>query len=128
MIAAIIYGFIYPFRFPSHAGLQISPEENLAEGFYYPLKRQPASRIGFYRHARVFLTDDYRIAGKPGGAFARLRADRSNVMLRPENGRAVWKQRFDGDWEAVHAEESPVRPGTVYRNEEKTVYFEVRLK
>jgi hypothetical protein len=126
--AIIAYGFIYPFRFPSHAGLQISPEENLAEGFYYPLKRQPAARIGFYRHARIFLTDDYRIAAKPGGAFARLRAEHGNVQIRPENGRAVWKQRFDGDWEAIGSDETVVRPGTVYRNEEKTVFFEVRLK
>jgi hypothetical protein len=128
VLATVVYGYIYPFRFQPRTGLQISPEQDLSEGFFYGLKAMRAARIGFYRHARVFVTDDYRIAGKAGGAFVRLRADRSGMKVRPENGRPVYRLRIDGEWESVPPEETPVRTGTLYRNEEATVFFDVRFK
>ncbi len=124
----IIYGYIYPYRFQARTGLQISPEPDLSEGFFYALRMMRAAHIGFYRHARVFVTLDYRIAGKPGGAFARLRAEKSGMKIRPENGQSLWRQRMDGEWEAVPPEESAVRTGTMYRNDEGTVFFDVRFK
>src|SRR6185436_6131732 len=84
LTAVIVYGYIYPFRFQPRTGLQISPEEDLSEGFFYSLRQLRAAHIGFYRHARVFVTEDYRITGEAGGAFVRLRAERSGMKIRPQ--------------------------------------------
>src|ERR1051326_3118211 len=102
VLGFISYGFYSPFRFPRRVGVQLSPETDLAEGFFYALRGQPGARSGFYRNARLFITDDYRISGKNSGAFAKLRAGSNNkVYIAPCSGRVVWRQRIDGEWERL---------------------------
>ena len=129
VLVFIGYGFYSPFRFPRRAGVQLSPETDLGEGFFYSLRGQPGARSGFYRDARLFISDDYRISGKNGGAFAKLRAGRNNkVYIMPCNGRAVWRQRMDGEWERLSDTETVASVGTPFRNDHGSVFFDVRLR
>ena len=127
--AIIAHGFLSPYRFASRAGVQISPAEDMAEGFFYPLRAARGSGSGFYRDARLFLTDDFRVTSTRRGGLARLTAFKNGVRLKPENGRAILKQQADGTWEPISQnQETFARPGIVYRNEQRSIYFEIRTK
>jgi len=125
----IFYGFYSPYRFGPRVGIQLSPEEDLTEGFYYALRAQSGSRSGFYRNARLYISSDYRISGKSRGAIAKLRAGGKNqLFLQPVGGQSLWRQRFDGEWEPVPAEEALMRQGSMYRNDDKTLFFDMRMR
>ena len=125
----IAYGFISPYRFGRRVGVQMSPEEDLSEGFYFPLRAARGSRAGFYRDARLYMTEDFRVNGRKSGGFVRLRAGGSTVRIRPENGRAVYRQQADGSWELLSShQETIARPGSIYRNDGRTLFFDVRTK
>ena len=128
LAAFAINGFVFPTRFPARAGLQLSPEEDLGEGFFANFRRQPGSRVGFYRSARLYLSEDFRLKGKPKGAFVRIRAGKAGIWVAPYGGAHVWRQRMDGEWETLPGDrDTPARPGMVFRNEGGTVYFEIRF-
>ena len=123
------YGFYSPFRFARRVGVQLSPEPDLAEGFFYALRRQPGSKSGFYRHARLFVSDDFRVSGKRNGAFVQLRAGRNNkIYIAPYGGREVWRQRMDGEWERLPGNETVAPTGTAFRNGENSVFFDLRIR
>ena len=124
--AVIAYGYIAPSRFGSRDGVQISQEADLNEGYFYPFRAQPGSGAGFYRDARLYLSSDYRVSGKRSNALVRLRADRGRVKIEPAAGQLIWRETIDGEWEELPAEETQARTGVVYRNHEKTLYFELR--
>jgi hypothetical protein len=127
--AFVAYGFIAPSRFGSRAGVQLSPSEDPTDGYFFPFRAARGSRAGFYRNARLYVTEDFRIHGKKAGAFVRLRADRDLVRVQPENGRSVYLQQADGGWELLSAHvETTARPGMVFRNDQRTLYFDVRTK
>lgn len=128
LTSLIFYGFVWPQRFGARIGVQLSPEIDLSEGFFYPLRNQPGSRIGFYRHARVFLSQDFRITGKAGGSFVKLRAGNKRVFIQPMHGQSLLRQRLDGEWDRVPNEETVAREGTVYRNEDASIFFDLRLR
>ncbi|MBL8213825.1 MAG: hypothetical protein JNK87_24115 [Bryobacterales bacterium] len=129
LAGVIIYGFIWPAGFGPRLGVQLSPEIDLSEGCFHILRQQPGSRIGFYRHARVFVRSDYRITGKSkAGALARLRAGRRGMFIQPVAGQSLWRQRMDGEWERLGPEETPVRESITYRNEDRTVFFDLRIR
>ena len=125
----IAHGFLSPFRFPSRAGVQMSPAEDLTEGFYFPLRAAKGSESGFYRDAVLYLSEDFRVTPKKSGAFVRLHAGKNTITIRPVNGRSVLRQQADGSWEPVNPSlEMPARPGVTFRNDGQTLYFEVRTK
>jgi hypothetical protein len=127
--AIIAYGYISPYRFGRRTGVQMSAVEDLSEGFYFPLRAAPGSGVGFYRDAAIFLSEDFRITPRKRGGFVRLRAGSNHVRMRPENGRTVLRQQADGSWEQLDPQQEViVRPGSVYRNDARTLYFDVRTK
>jgi hypothetical protein len=129
ILGFISYGFYSPWRFPRRVGLQLSPEIDLGEGFFYALRGQPGARAGFYRNARLFISDDFRISGKNNGAFAKLRAASHNkVYITPCGGREVWRQRIDGEWERLPDTETVAPVGAPFRNDNGTVFFDVRVR
>lgn len=49
--------------------------------------------------------------------------------IAPVHGSVVWRQRMDGEWEAVPADrDTPARPGALFKIDSGTVYFELRFK
>jgi hypothetical protein len=128
VLSAVAYGFYWPYRFPNRLGVQLSPEVDLSEGFFYHLKKQHGAGSGFYRHARVFVAADFRISGKSNNAFARLRANRKDAMIQPAGGQGLWRQRIDGEWERLPDQETTARTGVMYRNDDGSVFFDLRLK
>lgn len=120
-----IHGFVTPSRFAPRAGLVLSPEEDLSEGFAYPLRAEKGSGSGFYRDARLYLFEDFRFASRPSGAWLRLRAEGNRLRLKPVGG-AVYRQAADGDWERLDESETTLRPGVAHRNEMASIYFEYR--
>jgi hypothetical protein len=104
----------------------LSPEEDMAEGYPHSVRRTRGGGSGFYRHATVYVCEDYRLAGRADGALACLRADGRRVRIRPVNGSAVWRRAVDGEWERLSSDESSARFGTLYRNDAGNLFFELR--
>lgn len=110
------------------AGLQLWPESDLGEGFFAAFLQQRGSRTGFYRSARLFLHADFRLNGESKGAMACIRAGRAVVWISPANGAPLWRQRMDGEWELVPTgKNTAMRPGALFRNEEESIFFELRF-
>nr|VFK58076.1 MAG: hypothetical protein BECKUNK1418G_GA0071005_10024 [Candidatus Kentron sp. UNK] len=124
----IIYGYIWPARFPSEAGVQISPEEDMSEGFLHPIRGTRGSGAGFYRHARIYLQPDFRLSRHHQGAMAKLVAGRGTIHLSPVGGSLIEWQGADGDWLALGDEGSFFMPGVMYRGGEEQVFFELRSR
>lgn len=125
VVAVVAYGYLSPSRFPGHLGVVISPEEDLDEGFLHPIRGHRGPSGGFFRDDRIFVVP-YRLSSRPHGAVARLRADGSRVLIEPASGSALWRRNLDDAWEQLGPEESPARPGTLYRNELENLFFALR--
>jgi hypothetical protein len=121
----MVHGYWSPYRFPPRLGVIMSPEEDLGEGFFHPIHRERGSRSGFYRDAHIYISQDYRLLGRPRNALARLRADSKRVRIQPA-GVPVWRQTATGAWEQLPAGESTARFGDLYRNDLGTLFFEIR--
>ncbi len=126
LIAVIIHGFWSPSRFAPRLGVVLSPEEDMNEGFFHSIRGQRGSRSGFYRDARIYISPDYRLTNRPRGALARLRADGNLAYLQPVPGATLWRQSPDDAWERLPEAETRVHFGTIFRNDMKTLYFEIR--
>ena len=112
--AVALHGYWFPSRFPPRLGVVLSPEADLGEGFFHPIRSQRGTRSGFYRDARVYVCQDYRLCGKPRNAVARLRADRKLVRIQPSGGAQLWRQTAEGAWEQLPAGESTARFGDLF--------------
>jgi hypothetical protein len=122
----VIHGYVSPSRFAPRLGVWLSPELDLAEGFFHPIHGTRGTGSGFYRDAAVYICGDYRLSARSGGAVARLRADARGVQIRPAHGAALFRQTADGRWEALPAGETASRLGALYRNDSASLFFEVR--
>jgi hypothetical protein len=120
----VIYGFISPARFPSHLGVVLSPEENMDEGFFHPIRAQRGTGSGFYRDAKVHICADFRLSGKSRSAIARLRAE-GKPRIQPVAGNTIWQQTADGAWEKLPREETMARFGTVYKDDLGVLFFQI---
>lgn len=125
-LGVAFHGFWSPTRFPPRYGVVISQEEDVEEGFFYPLRHHRASRSGFYRNASIFVGSDYRLTGKASGAVARLRAEGTQVRVYPAPGMTLWRRTADGDWIEVPEEGITAFFGTLYRKDDGHLYFETR--
>ncbi|MDQ3281416.1 MAG: VWA domain-containing protein [Acidobacteriota bacterium] len=122
----VFHGYWSPSRFPERLGVVLSPEEDINEGFFHPIRGQRGTRSGFYRDARVYICQDFRLEGKARNALARLRADRQTVRIEAAPGASLWRQNGDGVWEQIPPGESNARYGDLYRNDHGTLFFQVR--
>jgi hypothetical protein len=123
----VFYGFWSPSRFGPRVGVRLSPEEDIEnEGFFYLIKGQPGSRSGFYRSAVVYVGADFRVSGKASNAVAKLRADGNQVRMRPMA--SIARRGADGEWEALPHEETTMRTGVLYRNDARSLFFELRSR
>ncbi|MBT3218590.1 MAG: VWA domain-containing protein [Proteobacteria bacterium] len=119
--------FIWPFSFTRQLVVQISPEEDIdGEGFPHPVSAVRGTGRGFYRHARAYVGSDYRLTSSPRGALARLRAERKRVMLVPCSGQRLQRMDADGEWKEVEQGEAFASYSYVYRNDDQTLYFQLR--
>ncbi len=125
-IGVVAHGYWTPSRFPPRLGVVLSPEEDIAEGFFHPIRGARGSSSGFYRDARIFICQDFRLSGTPRDAMARLRADRKQVRIEPAAGAAVWRRNSEGVWEQIPPGESTARFGELYRNDPGSLFFELR--
>lgn len=126
LASVIVHGYWSPSRFPPRLGVVLSPEEDITEGFFHPIRAQRGSRSGFYRDARIYILQDFRLSAKPRSALVRLRADARLVRLQPANGCALWRQNAEGAWEQVAPGESTARFGDLYKNDTGTLFFQIR--
>ncbi|HBG94312.1 MAG TPA: hypothetical protein DDY14_03080 [Chromatiaceae bacterium] len=125
-LAFILYGFIRPSRFPTRLGVMMANEEDIEDGFFLLLRAQKGASIGFYRDARVYVREDYRVCGNPRGAIVRLRADHGRILIQPVGGTSVTWQNAEGDWEPLPDHEIGAALGNLYRNQRETVFFSLR--
>ena len=122
----IVHGFWSPFRFSPRLGVVLSPEEDMAEGFFHPIRAQRGSRSGFYRDARIYICQDFRLSAHRGGAIACLRAHSNRVRIEPVGMATLWRQNSDDSWEQLPAREVPASFGVIYKDELGTIFFEIR--
>jgi hypothetical protein len=128
LIAFVVYGYLRPSRFPPQLGVALADGEDLEDGFFLLLRAQKGSGIGFYRDARAYVREDYRVCGNPAGAVARLRADAGRVRIQPVRGAKVLWSNAEGQWEPLRADESTATLGTLYRSERGNLYFALRSR
>jgi hypothetical protein len=126
--AFIVAGVYLPSRFRRGVGVQVSNTLRIDDGVLYLIRAVRGSRSRFYKDARVFLTMDYRVTGKPRGAVARFRADKQTIMMRPEAGARLFRRATGTKWEPVEEGEIPMEPGVLYRAGESQLYFEFRAQ
>jgi len=126
LIALIIYGFISPFRFSRNLGVVLSPEEDIAEGFFHPIRAARGTGSGFYRDARAYIRADFSISGKSSGAIACLHAYANKARIKPVNGHTIYRQNVDGEWEEIPTEETAVRYGVLHKEKDGGLFFEIR--
>jgi hypothetical protein len=126
VLGVLIHGYRSPAAFPRNLAVQVSPEEDLSEGFPYLIRTQKGTGRGFYRDARAYLTADYRVTGRPANAVARLRADRGGVRLSPAGGQNLLVLAEEGRWRPLEAGDTAARFGTLYKTESGGLYFQLR--
>lgn len=126
LVGIIVYGYWSPSRFPPRLGVVLSPEEDMNEGFFHPIRAHRGSGSGFYRDAAIYVCQDFRLSSKSHNALARLRADHKLVRIEPASGAGVWRQNAEGAWEQIPPGESTARFGHIYRNDPATLFFELR--
>ncbi|MBT3222551.1 MAG: hypothetical protein HN348_26045, partial [Proteobacteria bacterium] len=115
--AFVIYGFIWPRRFPSGLALAIAADlEDLEEQQPQPITQWRGIGIGWYRNARAYLTSSYRLSKNKAGAVARLQMDRATgLQVFPEAGSELLYETLDGDWKPVALEGRRGRAGHIFR-------------
>ncbi len=121
-----VHGYWWPSRFPARLGLVLSTEEDMEEGFFHPIRAQRGTGSGFYRHASCYVRSDFRLSGNSAGALARLRAQGNRVSLQPVHGTALYRKNLDDEWEPLDQSETVARFGSLYRNEDASLFFEIR--
>ncbi|MEE8586960.1 MAG: hypothetical protein V3T83_19130, partial [Acidobacteriota bacterium] len=126
LTGVLIHGYWWPFRFPPRLGVVLSPEEDMSEGFFHPIRAHKGTRRGFYSHAACFICGDFRLSGKSSNAIARLRAQGSRVVVKPFHGASLCRRTADDEWEIVQEAETLARFGDVYRNGDSSLFFEIR--
>jgi hypothetical protein len=107
-------------------GVVLSPEEDMNEGFFYPIKAERGTGSRFYKDARAYICQDFRLSGKAKGALVRLRASGKRVYLSPAHGMAVYRQNLEGEWDELPTEETLMHFGVSYKNALGTLFFELR--
>ena len=122
----VVHGFWSPSRFSGRLGVVISPEEDMNEGFFHPIRAQRGTGSGFYRDARAYIRQDYRLSGSAKAALACLRASGKRVQIKPAAGMPLYRLNMDGEWEALPAEETPVHFGVAYKDSMGSLFFEIR--
>ena len=126
LLVFFFYGYIYPSHFPLRFGVQMSDRLDVSEGFFHPIRGTRGVGIGLYRNAECYICSDYRLSSRSRGGLVRLRAGGVEVYIQPVRGQRMMRQSVDGSWEPLSSSEVPVRYGVIYRNEDKTIFFEFR--
>ena len=130
ILAAIIYGYIWPNRFARELAVSFAPEyADLDDQTPQPLKQWRDIGIGFYRHAKAFFHADFRVNAKPKGAVAMLEAGRNRAAIaRPQGGNALYRETSDGDWELVPVAGRRANNGDVYRIGDHGPYIRIAAR
>ena len=117
IVAIVVYGFIWPQRFPTGMALAIAADlEDLEEQQAQPITQWKGIGIGWYKHARAYVTSSYRVSKTRAGAVARLQmVPRSGLQIFPEGGSELLYETLDGDWEPVAVDGRRARAGDIFR-------------
>lgn len=122
LIAFLVYGYIWPQRFPRDLALTFVPEYEDLDASPQPLAQWRGVGIGFYRDAKAFLHPDFRVSGKSRGALAMLKASKQGVWVAPVHG-LLYREVDVSDWEELHADGRTARAAIVYRVGEAGPFF-----
>ena len=129
LLGFLIYGWWSPARFPRTMTVVLSPERDLDEGTLVPIRSMRGSGSGFYRDARVYVCADFNVRGHARGeAIARLRAEGGRVRIKAYVPGMIKRLDADGDWEELAADELPMHLGSLYCNDQETLFFTVRYQ
>jgi hypothetical protein len=129
LLALWIYGFIWPIGFPGRLALQYAAElDELDEQQSQPLAGIRSARKRWYRHARAYFHNDYRVNGKPRGALVGFAATQAGVTIQPESGNALFRLNSDGEWALVDVAGRRAGVGEVYRANERGPFLRLEQK
>lgn len=126
LLAILILGYILPQRFQSTLHISMGADEAELEEFVpMQLKRMPKVGIGFYRNARAYIFDDFRVSGKGRGASIKITAHKnSNIIIEAINGRVLQKKNIHQEWESIDSE-GILRTGEILRVGSGGLYFKL---
>ena len=123
VIIAVILGFVLPARFPSSLHIALGADrKDLEEYVPMQLNQWKGVRSGFYRNARAFVHDDFRVSGKNFGAAVKITAEKNCIKIVPLGGRTIYCMNFLGNWKKQE-DEQPYRSGDEVRIGDSGPYF-----
>lgn len=126
LVAIVVYGFVWPHRFPGHAAIRVAGSANaLRRQSAIGLVGLPGSGSGWYRHARLGLMPSGEVRRDLRGAAIVLRAAKGGLVLEAI-GPLETRNRRSGKWDPVEDREShSPDPSTVYRTGDVVFRVEV---
>jgi hypothetical protein len=125
VLAWYIHGWMWPSSFSRLMVVWVSAEEDIDEGVPIPIRSVKGSRKRWRRHARVFVCMDFSVRGRAQGAIVRLEADGERVRITPMSG-TILRLDDDGEWVPISETNPWIMFGQPHRNEDGSVYFELR--
>lgn len=130
MILKALHCYATTAKFPPQFGLLMADEPDLAnEGIFNAIRTYSASKRRFCQDAYIHLHLDFRFTRKPDGAWLRLQARSEGVFIIAISNGSVMYQRPGIDWEMMEPYvETPLRPGTKFKNADDSIYFEAKYK
>ena len=130
MVLKALHCYASTAKFPSQFGLLMSDENDLAkEGIFNAIRTYSGSKRRFCQDAYIYLHTNFRFTRKSEGAWLRLQARSQGVFILATGNDSVMYQRPGIDWEAMEPDvESPLRPGTTYKNSHDSIFFEAKYK
>ena len=125
VLAFFIGGYLYPARFPRGLALLITQDhDDLDDLSPQSIQHHKGVGIGFYRHARAYISSSYRVTGKPAGAVAQLQATRGGLMVIPVGG-MLYRENAEEDWDEVPQTGRKARSREIYRASSDGPFFKV---
>lgn len=130
MILKALHCYATTAKFPSQFGLLMADEPDLAnEGIFNAIRTYHASKRRFCQDAYIYLHLDFRFTRKPDGAWLRLQARAQGVFIISTSNGNLMYQRPGIGWETMEPNvETPLRPGTKFKNADDSIYFEAKYK
>lgn len=127
-IAWWINGWMFPSRFSRSLAIVLATEESLEDANEFQVRYARGFRRRWRRDDVVYVQRSYSLSARPGGAVARIRAERRSLKIRAESGAALETRGWEGDWEKLPDGETTTQVGAVYRLAGGGLYFQVRAR
>ena len=124
-----IYGYVHPQRFPRSLAITfVSRRQEMDQQTPQSIARSGGTGVGWYRDARAYLHQDFRLDGKRAGAVAVLTAISSGTQVQGGEGSTLYRETIEGNWEPLPVGGRRAGGGEVYRVGDEGPFFRISVR